>query len=570
MRYAIAALSVVGLLLAGCASIPTEGPVVGVSVSASPTAGSGADIAPEPPLKDASPAQIVGGFLVAMASGQAGISVASQYLTPTAAKDWNPGSAGVEIYAGDTPEQESQPGVLGFNIVGELDEVGRFSSLTGHKSYDFGLQQVDGQWRVSSPPTGLLVSEYMFGRYFQAFPVYFLSFGQKLIPELVYLAPGRTSYEQVLKSWSAGPSTWLAPAVVTDVPGEPLSVSEDDSGAVVVDFDPSISTLGEESRRRLGAELVWTLSSFPRITGVKITAGGRPFVVPGQGTDGTLDLASQQGWQVLSGSQTSDLFAIAAGRVGMTSDQGGFMSVSGSLGREKAGVAQLGISQGGAIGFAVLRNNDLWFGQLEGEGQKLNLGLTGLIDPQVSLDTGWVIGEAPDGGQRLVRVSPTGQVAACDLSAAPGKVVAFKVDPSGTRIALVATVDGRNQLGMLRLDEKTDSISAKDWRPITAHSDSVVLSDYQDVSWSGEDTLIVVAGAGTERHLAYTLRYDGTDVKELGPNGDYHLVGVSAQPRKSGLTALVETDSGQFLQFDAQARWRLIESDGVNEVLFAG
>ena len=88
-----------GAVLAGCASIPTSGPIQqGVEVGIE-----GNDqvirVIARPPQPDMTPTQIVSGFLQASASFEGDHAVARQYLTREAAASWNPSSR-VDVYDG--------------------------------------------------------------------------------------------------------------------------------------------------------------------------------------------------------------------------------------------------------------------------------------------------------------------------------------------------------------------------------------------------------------------------------------------------------------------------------------
>ena len=80
-RLAIGALS---LLLAGCASVPTSGPVAHHTPQAASVDG-GVRVDPLPPSEGASQLLIVEGFLHAMSTYQPGYAVARQYLTDAVA-----------------------------------------------------------------------------------------------------------------------------------------------------------------------------------------------------------------------------------------------------------------------------------------------------------------------------------------------------------------------------------------------------------------------------------------------------------------------------------------------------
>src|ERR1051326_5430429 len=89
---ALGAAAVLAVTTAGCVSMPTGGPVLPYPVSPS---GNGQaqpylQIVPQPPIPNASPADIVRGFLAASASFVGQQRVAREYLTPEASHAWQP------------------------------------------------------------------------------------------------------------------------------------------------------------------------------------------------------------------------------------------------------------------------------------------------------------------------------------------------------------------------------------------------------------------------------------------------------------------------------------------------
>ena len=91
-------------LLAGCATVPTSGPVDRHTPQATGV-NSGVRIDPLPPADGASPLLVVEGFLHAMSVYQPDYAVARQYLTPSASAAWHPES-GVQVYADGVPPAE--------------------------------------------------------------------------------------------------------------------------------------------------------------------------------------------------------------------------------------------------------------------------------------------------------------------------------------------------------------------------------------------------------------------------------------------------------------------------------
>ena len=215
------ALVLACVLLTACAAVPISGPVQKVEEHPDAGPNRGIDITPAPPMADASMDAVVFGFLSAMAAPEPGYSAARQYLTPKAARTWEP-AAGVTVYRGEgyQPTFTADTAVLRAPVLGRVDRQGRYTSLyQADFSHDFDLTQTDGQWRINNPPPGLLLTQFFFERFYQPRPIYFLDrTGRMLAPELIYLSDAQVTPTAVVETLLGGPSQWLAPAVMSAIP----------------------------------------------------------------------------------------------------------------------------------------------------------------------------------------------------------------------------------------------------------------------------------------------------------------------------------------------------------------
>ncbi|HEY3033060.1 MAG TPA: hypothetical protein VGJ54_00170, partial [Streptosporangiaceae bacterium] len=153
------------LLTAGCATIPSSGPVESTPIPAPPGSGGGATVIVEPPQPGWTPEQVVSGFLLASSSFTHHHAVARQYLTPAASRLWQPGSE-VKIPA-RTPTLSSVPKKLtgqnsqttvavSWQELATLNSSGQYQVAprpgpTRHQS--FTLVSVHGQWRINELPS---------------------------------------------------------------------------------------------------------------------------------------------------------------------------------------------------------------------------------------------------------------------------------------------------------------------------------------------------------------------------------------------------------------------------------
>lgn len=574
MKRLIVVLLAIGL--AGCSSIPTAGPVVPVTASPNLPTSRGADIAPGPPVPGASPDQLVAGFLVAMAAAQPGFNVARKYLTTEANRAWAPESAGAQIYDADRnpPITTADSASIDAPLFGQLDAAGHFTSAQGRVKHDFVLVKVGDQWRISNPPKGLLISHYMFGRYFQAYPIYFFNAHQSLVPELVHLPSGQVTPETVLLALLSGPSSWLRPAVTTAVPAGTtlLKASIDDKRVAQVDFGSQIERLNDDERRRFGAQIVWTLTSFPRVTAVNVTMAGQSYAIPGQSAIGELELANQQGFQVLSGAQTSDLFAISQGIAGKLSDAAAFAPLPGAWGQPGANIAELALSMDGTSVAAVdTTRTKLMVGSTEGAVRLVTTGLSELSGPQIVLGHVWVRGRQPDGTPALIRVDSAGNIVRAVLDTGGARLVNFSMGPAGARVAAIVESGGRSELAIGQIEDDDRTLRVSGFQVLRPIVDGQRLTEFSAVGWGGEAALVALAtstpGGG---HLAYSVSVDGTNSASLGLIGDHHLTSLSVLPRKSGLAVVVLASDGRIWRYDARLRWQRLAVSGITSIRYAG
>ena len=166
------------LLLAACAGIPTSGPVqqgpsVGVAES-DPLF----RVIPQSPQVDATPEQVVRGFQNATASVETGYKVAKEYLTDGAATVWDP-KAGVRVTDGQTTYAlKGNVVVIQGGMTATIDRSGEYSVQAPGTQLDdlsYGVTKVNGQWRISTLPTGLVLSPSDIQRSYRTYDLYFFT-----------------------------------------------------------------------------------------------------------------------------------------------------------------------------------------------------------------------------------------------------------------------------------------------------------------------------------------------------------------------------------------------------------
>ena len=286
MRRTPILLAVVVLLLGlvtGCVSVPTAGPVEKVE-GQPPECQNCINVDVAPPSPGDEPKQIVQGFLRATSNFQPNYAVARQFLTTGAAEKWAP-ETGVSIYSGSL-QAAGTTVILDGRLVGSLGPDRTYTAQDRAWRVNFGMVKENGEWRISTPPAGLMVAEFAFSSFYQSYNLYFVGNGSVLVPDPIYLPNLRNqaSIASVLmRALLNGPSDWLSPAVTSAIPeGTALSVDAVtiNDGVAEVALSDNVLSLNDGQRTLMAAQVLYTLQA-TGIQGVMFTVNQQPYAIPG-------------------------------------------------------------------------------------------------------------------------------------------------------------------------------------------------------------------------------------------------------------------------------------------------
>ncbi|RPF40899.1 sporulation and spore germination protein [Streptomyces sp. Ag109_G2-6] len=274
---ALLALGVVGLLLAGCASMPDRGEIR--RVEASQGVDSQVRVFGVPPADKASPAEIVDGFLEAMTGDDPRLATARKYLTDDAAKNWKPSSAVTVLSAGldRVPVQgEKDPDGPRWKVTGKklatVDERSAYQPETAGSRYEEYLQlvQVKGQWRIATPPSSLVLSESDFQRIYKPVNKYYFA-GSTLVADPVYVRQRSDPDSRMdpttltVQSLLAGPSKWLGPVASTAFPTgaglreDTKSLAYDGQNTLRVPLNKAGENVAQPQCQKMATQLLYTV-----------------------------------------------------------------------------------------------------------------------------------------------------------------------------------------------------------------------------------------------------------------------------------------------------------------------
>jgi hypothetical protein len=178
---------------------------------------------PSRPQKDAPQESILRGFIEAASSPENKYAIAREFLTPGFREQWKP-DAGVTVDGGGVivpTSIDADTMQVSVDPVAEVNASGEYRELDSSKPTPlrYSFAKVDGQWRISDAPDGIVIDETTFSYVFSPQALYFFDPSLTyLVPDLRWFPRGATAPTRIVKALLAGPAAWLDHAVVTAFP----------------------------------------------------------------------------------------------------------------------------------------------------------------------------------------------------------------------------------------------------------------------------------------------------------------------------------------------------------------
>lgn len=263
--------ALVAVLLVACGGLPTSGPVNAGQPIPDEDTGGNVVFLPDGPSKDATPEQIVEGFIAAGSGPRTNWETAKEFLAPELRNTWNP-RASVTVYSpGERSIDQVSPDTFTLSVtpVATVDAVGELSTWgdAGEVSLPFTVaQQPDGQWRITQAPNGIVLDRSRFDVVFRSYAVQFFD------PTWSYLVPDERWFPRLYAVGNitealvnGGPSPWLEPAVTTAftdgarLTQAAVQVSPDKVAAV--SFEQGARALSTDVLNRMQTQLAASLFS---------------------------------------------------------------------------------------------------------------------------------------------------------------------------------------------------------------------------------------------------------------------------------------------------------------------
>lgn len=486
--------------LAACTGVPTSS---APQIVKTLPIGGGVPQNPITPVPGMSPYALVNSFLDANALGDGKHASARTFLTAAARNSWNDSTATVVQTTDVGGYVPGKPIVVRGRELGSIDARGVYTpTLQGSSAplvqFLFDVAKTpDGQYRIGKLHNGVVVNENQFLTQYSQQSLYYFDLAQRyLVPD-----PRWTSINDgaQLASWltnqlADGPSDLLSNAVSTDtLPAQAANANLTVTfGSTIKVEIPGSSQLDGGARDRLAAQIAVTLAEAAHGRTFTITDGGTPVPIPD--ASGSEFSASEFGDTSLP-PPSPEVYYLRGGRV----VDGRGIRLPGAIASTPYFLSSVAASRsdpGGALALAGVATLDgaptLLVGSQAGGLRPTTVrGVTSRPAYAPDRDEVWV-----GAGTTIMRVSVSGRTVTADQVALPasangGRIVALRLSPEGSRIAVVLQdSSGRQQL---------------DVGAVVRTNGQVRVDTLQQVSPSG---VVVTDLAWVERLKLYAIGYD--------------------------------------------------------------
>jgi hypothetical protein len=576
LRGLVPGLCAALLLLAGCTSLPTDGPVE-LGEAATPSSSSAPfDFNPPGPRPGATPEQVVAGFLQALQATPQTLQVAHEYLTPEAVAAWRPERRTV-VY--DSRTSSTGAGVVRVDLdeVFELDRHGRYLGPPDGPSSQltFRMVRADDEWRIGALPDAMVIPQSHFQARYLPMSLYFFDpTGSVLVPEQVHLPRGLQAPTLLVSGLLAGPAVSAQGVERSYLPAGTrlgLSVPVRDDGLAEVQLTPEIRELPPDQLERAVAQLAWTLRQVGEVQRFQITVDGTPVELPG---GSVVEVGDGEEFAPSVAAASTDLF-------GLRGDQ-----VVQVVSREERPAApltgawrprSLGVDLPGAR-FALVTEDGTGVDVVTREGavsaRRIYTGADVLRPMWDHTGRAWLVDRTAD-GPRVVVVDRRGP----RPLAAPGlgdeRVLGASLSRDGTRLALTVrgSGGGPSRLLMARVVRRdggqpvrlTGSVELATPQP---------LEGGRDLGWRDPTTVAVLTRPSDTTSQLALASIDGSS-ESVGPGTPTDVlfdagVALAASPGDP-VALVVRTRSGGLHALDLQGRWDFDSGDeGLRAPAFVG
>jgi len=545
------------VLLTGCATVPTKGPIRSGSQEGLTPARGGLGIEAQHPRENAQPLQLVNGFLEAMSDSRA-FDVAREYMTPDAAAAWKPESK-ISIYDQSSTQAVSRRTdgkvQLSAPLIGTIDERGSWTpAKRGQQvNFTFLLVKTTGQFRVANVPPGVYLGSNQLEPRLAPRALYFFNPAKTmLVPDPIFVPnnlPAGQSATQLIQELLKGPTSRLGNGAISIAPtGTTLAVSVPvDQGVATVALSDAAGALVESDRRLLAAQIVWTLRLITNR--VRITVSGASLLpdtdVLSFSDYGSYDPSGQDG-------RLKDLYGVQKGKIQRIRGQDGVEDIGATpLDNSElfASYAQsFAVNLRGETGAIVTTTAGgvpvISSGALDAD--------KGASDVQVIRTDGkvlrpsydnennlWFIDRATGPSPRLRVRDPDGKLTDVRVNFAGARPLSLRMAPDGVRALLVM----RSKGGITYVQTATVGTNeAKQLVLSQFRSLELPLLDITDASWNQLGILVAGKLAKGEQARPWQVNVDGSQPRLIpGVSTEFDAVRLASNPSVDTLTVVQDS-----------------------------
>lgn len=490
---ALGAVLSVAVLVSSCASLPNSSEPQSLKRLDNPSSQQDSG-----PISGREPDLLLRDFYANSANPLKQYAQARNYLTPDANNQWKPGPETVIIdrigmSRNSTAGADHVSYTVTGTIVGTLGEGGAYSPRNEDYHAVVTLERRDGEWRIAELPNQAIIERTeLRNRYIPRDLYFFDPTGNTLVPDRRWMFAGTNTQDTALISLLlAGPSPMLAPGVMDELPNS-AAYTRTNNGVYEL---TGLSNLSEAARRRLAAQLTWTLALAEISEPFSFSIDGD--LVRNDRNNPKLSVNDFPEYNPsASGTSAGVLYALTNGKASSISD-GNVVAVPGFLGTnggiESMDVASLNHTNVAASVVTANAEGDkksqLYMGPVDGDSTKILTAAT-LTKPtfEANSQAVWTVMD----GNKVMRVAQSSsnssisqtEVDTSELGENHGDISVLRLSPTGVQAAFI--VDGRVYVATVARPTAGDRKLTNVRELVPAIGDSAIT-----LEWSVNSTLLV-------------------------------------------------------------------------------
>lgn len=483
----------VAILVSSCASLPNSSEPQSLKRLDNPSSQQDSG-----PISGREPDLLLRDFYANSANPLKQYAQARNYLTPDANNQWKPGPETVIIdrigmSRNSTAGADHVSYTVTGTIVGTLGEGGAYSPRNEDYHAVVTLERRDGEWRIAELPNQAIIERTeLRNRYIPRDLYFFDPTGNTLVPDRRWMFAGTNTQDTALISLLlAGPSPMLAPGVMDELPNS-AAYTRTNNGVYEL---TGLSSLSEAARRRLAAQLTWTLALAEISEPFSFSIDGD--LVRNDRNNPKLSVNDFPEYNPsASGTSAGVLYALTNGKASSISD-GNVVAVPGFLGTnggiESMDVASLNHTNVAASVVTANAEGDkksqLYMGPVDGDSTKILTAAT-LTKPtfEANSQAVWTVMD----GNKVMRVAQSSsnssisqtEVDTSELGENHGDISVLRLSPTGVQAAFI--VDGRVYVATVARPTAGDRKLTNVRELVPAIGDSAIT-----LEWSVNSTLLV-------------------------------------------------------------------------------